>query len=54
MITDKKEQILEVAEELFAEYGFEGTSVRELAKKAKVNVAMISNYFGSKEQLINA
>ena len=52
--TDKREQILEVAEELFAEYGFEGTSVRELAKKAKVNIAMISYYFGSKEQLIKA
>ena len=51
---DKQEHILEVAEELFAEYGFEGTSVRELAKKAKVNVAMISYYFGSKEQLIKS
>lgn len=54
MITDKREHILEVAEELFAEYGFEGTSVRLLAKKAKVNGAMISYYFGSKEQLIKA
>ena len=54
MILDKREQILEAAEELFAEYGFEGTSVRQLAQKAKVNVAMISYYFGSKEQLIKA
>ncbi len=54
MVLDKREQILEVAEELFAEYGFEGTSVRELAKKANVNVAMVSYYFGSKEQLIKA
>ena len=48
---DKKDRILEVAEELFAEKGFEGTSVRELARKARVNVAMISYYFGSKEEL---
>ncbi|MEO5674399.1 MAG: TetR family transcriptional regulator [Chitinophagales bacterium] len=48
---EKKEQILEVAEELFARHGFEGTSVRELAKKAGINIAMISYYFGSKEKL---
>lgn len=53
-MVDKREHILNIAEELFAEYGFEGTSVRELSKKAKVNVAMISYYFGSKEQLIKA
>lgn len=48
---EKKQQILEVAEELFARHGFEGTSVRELAKKAGINIAMISYYFGSKEKL---
>ncbi|MEP7167825.1 MAG: TetR family transcriptional regulator [Bacteroidota bacterium] len=51
---DKREHILNAAEELFAEYGFEGTSVRDLAKKAMVNIAMISYYFGSKEQLMKA
>jgi len=49
---DKRSHILDVAEELFSEYGFEGTSVRDLARKAKVNIAMISYYFGSKEQLM--
>ncbi len=48
---DKKEQLLEAAEGLFAEHGYEGTSVRKLALKAGVNVAMISYYFGSKEKL---
>lgn len=48
---DKKDHILEVAEELFAEHGFEGTSTRMLATKAGVNLAMISYYFGSKEKL---
>lgn len=51
-MTDNREKILVIAEELFAEYGFEGTSIRELAKKAKVNIAMISYYFGSKEDLM--
>jgi len=49
-----KEKILDAAEELFAEQGFEATSVRELAGKADVNVAMISYYFGSKEKLFEA
>lgn len=50
----KKEKILEAAEELFAEKGFEGTSVRDIAQKADVNIAMISYYFGSKEKLLEA
>ncbi|RKD90652.1 TetR/AcrR family transcriptional regulator [Mangrovibacterium diazotrophicum] len=49
---DKKLIIVEKAEELFASQGFSGTSVREIAKAADVNVAMISYYFGSKEQLL--
>lgn len=47
----KKENILKAAETLFAEHGYEGTSVRTLAIEAKVNIAMISYYFGSKEKL---
>lgn len=47
----KEEHILLHAEELFAEKGFEGSSTREISKNAKVNVSMISYYFGSKEKL---
>jgi AcrR family transcriptional regulator len=50
----KKEKILEAAEELFAEKGYEGTSVRDIAKRADINIAMISYYFGSKEKLLEA
>lgn len=50
----KKERILEAAEELFAEKGFEGTSVRDIAQKAEINLAMISYYFGSKEKLLES
>lgn len=51
---DKQIEILSVAEQLFAEEGFDGTSVREIAKIANINVAMISYYFGSKEKLLEA
>lgn len=47
----KKEQILETSESLFAEFGYDGTSVRMIAQKANINIAMISYYFGSKELL---
>jgi AcrR family transcriptional regulator len=51
---DKQIQILEVAETLFAEKGFSGTSIRDISKEAKINIAMISYYFGSKERLLEA
>lgn len=50
--TDKREHILVTAEELFAVKGFDGTSVRDIANQAGVNLAMISYYFGSKENLL--
>ncbi|MEO6173661.1 MAG: TetR family transcriptional regulator [Flavobacterium circumlabens] len=51
---DKKIQILEVAEKLFSDKGFEGTSIRDISKHAKINIAMVSYYFGSKERLLEA
>src|SRR5258708_31811845 len=51
-MADKREHILVAAEELFGEKGFDGTSVRDIAQKAGVNLAMISYYFGSKEKLL--
>lgn len=48
---DKKDEILDVAEKLFAEQGYEAVSVREISKAADINIAMISYYFGSKEKL---
>jgi len=49
--TDKRDEILDAAEILFAEHGFEAVSVREISKAADINIAMISYYFGSKEKL---
>jgi len=52
--SEKQIQILQVAETLFAEKGFDGTSIRNIAKEAKINVAMVSYYFGSKERLLES
>jgi len=51
---DKQLDILQAAEKLFAEEGFDGASIRHIAKDACVNIAMISYYFGSKEKLLEA
>ena len=51
---EKQTQILMVAETLFAEKGFDGTSIRNIAKVAKINIAMVSYYFGSKERLLES
>jgi AcrR family transcriptional regulator len=53
-MTDKKLHIIDHAVELFSEKGFEGTSIRDLAARASVNVAMVNYYFGSKEKLFEA
>ncbi|MGV9003881.1 TetR/AcrR family transcriptional regulator [Flavobacterium sp.] len=52
--TDKQIEILQAAESLFSEVGFDGTTVRAISKKANINVAMISYYFGSKEKLLES
>ncbi len=51
---DKREIIIVTAIKLFGEKGFEGTSVREIAAGAHVNLAMINYYFGSKEKLFES
>lgn len=51
---EKQLQIIKTAERLFSSKGFDGTSVRDIADEAGVNIAMISYYFGSKEKLMEA
>ncbi|MEO8582825.1 MAG: TetR family transcriptional regulator, partial [Flavitalea sp.] len=50
--SDKQLHIIAAAETLFSNKGYDGTSVRDIADGAGVNVAMISYYFGSKEKLM--
>jgi len=51
---DKRECILSAALELFAEKGFYGTAVPEIAQKAGVAAGTIYRYFESKEAVVNA
>jgi AcrR family transcriptional regulator len=51
MSADKREHIITTAMKLFAEKGFEGTSIRDIASETSVNIAMVNYYFGSKEKL---
>ena len=46
-----KAALLDAAEELFAERGFDRTTVRDIAKRAGANQALLFRYFGSKEAL---
>lgn len=48
---ETKEKLLDSAEALFADNGFEGTSVREISKVAGIQLAAISYHFGGKENL---
>lgn len=48
---ETKACILEVATELFARHGFEGASVRDIAKAAGVNLAAINYHFQNKQNL---
>jgi AcrR family transcriptional regulator len=47
-----KEKIIDAALELFYHQGFAGTTVRQIAKEADVNVALISYYFRGKKGLL--
>src|SRR3982750_849200 len=48
---DTKTRILDAAESLFMEHGFEATSLRQLTSAAGVNLAAVNYHFGSKEEL---
>lgn len=45
---------MEVARGLFAQHGYEATSVRQITTKAKANLGAITYHFGSKEALYHA
>src|SRR3954463_2442137 len=51
---DTRERLIRAAAQLFAEKGFEGASVKELAQEAGVNVSLVSYHFGGKEGLFKA
>lgn len=48
-----RDRILDIAEGLFAQHGFDGTSLRQITEAAKVNLAAVNYHFGSKEELFS-
>jgi AcrR family transcriptional regulator len=51
---ETRTRILDAAEELFMQHGFEGTSMRMLTAQAGANLAAVNYHFGSKDALIEA
>lgn len=49
-----EDRIKKTALTLFLEKGFERTSIRDIALKAKINIALLNYYFRSKENLFNS
>jgi AcrR family transcriptional regulator len=49
-----KERLLDAAEQLFAQRGFHGVSLRDITEAAGVDVALVSYHFGSKRALFTA
>ena len=45
-----QERLLNAAEELFCDKGFEGTSIRDIAASADCNIASVNYYFGGKQK----
>ena len=43
--------ILKAAQELFAEFGYDRTTVRDVAARAAIDAALVMRYFGSKDEL---
>lgn len=52
--TPKRERILDAAEALFAEHGYDGVTLRQIATQASVDVALANYHFGKKLDLFQA
>ncbi len=51
---DRREEIMQVSLHLFAERGFHGTSMRDIAREADIGEGLIYHYFASKRDLFRA
>jgi AcrR family transcriptional regulator len=51
---ETRNEILNAAEKAFARDGYDNTSLRQIATRARVNAALVQYYFGSKEGLFRA
>ena len=50
-IDTTRERIADAAGEIFAERGFDGTTVRDICQRAGANIAAVNYYFGDKQRL---
>jgi AcrR family transcriptional regulator len=50
----RREQIIEAAVRLFAQYGFDGTSTRQIAQEVHITEGLIFHYFPTKADLLTA
>ncbi|MCR4784170.1 MAG: TetR/AcrR family transcriptional regulator [bacterium] len=50
----RKNQLLDVATRLFAKYGLEGTTTKDIAREAKVSPGLLYHYYTSKEELLTS
>ncbi|MBA2444243.1 MAG: TetR/AcrR family transcriptional regulator [Nocardioidaceae bacterium] len=48
---ERREQLIDIARGLFAERGFEGTAIEEIASRAEVSKPIVYEHFGGKEGL---
>lgn len=51
---DTRDRILDAAERLFVEHGFDGTSMRMITGEANANLAAVNYHFGGKDALVQA
>lgn len=51
---ETRELILDAAEDLFSKHGFYGVTIREVAREAGVDTALVHYYFGAKRDLFDA
>lgn len=49
--TETQRRLLDAAEELFAQKGLDGTSIRDITTKAECNLAAVNYFYGNKQEL---
>jgi len=51
---DRRQNILDASQRLFARLGYHGVTIRQIAEEARVPLALVGYYFGQKQELYDA